>query len=62
VSKNITVNQSEDGQAYLNLEDFKDFYDIDKVVYYDFENIENKALIVKFYDKNKELVLPKDLK
>jgi hypothetical protein len=51
------------GECYLKLDDFKSFVDVSKVKKYTLEpvddydgNTETKALILKFYDENDQVV------
>lgn len=49
-----------DETGEIPLTEFAEWYDIDKVVYYDFELIEGtRSLIVRLFDKDGELLLPK---
>lgn len=45
-------------QTYLDLKDFEPFINIKKVVYIQYVE-ENDAIILKFYDKNKKILKPK---
>lgn len=56
---NITVKTDPKTQeAYLDLKDFAPFINIKKVVYIQYVE-ENGAIILKFYDKNKKILKPK---
>lgn len=61
--KTVKVNtDKKTGDQFLKLEDFKDFVDISKVVYYELEPLttvegqNTKGLSLKFYDKDKKLI------
>lgn len=51
-----------DNQGRLKLDEFKNFLDVTKVVYYKLETLKDKTLSLKFYDKNKRLIKPKKKK
>ena len=48
-------------ENYFDLNDFKDIVDIDLVEYYQFETdlSSEEGLKLKFFDKDKHIVLPK---
>lgn len=54
MSKTVTVSM--DGFLYLN--EFSNFINIDRVVFYNLKVGKNKALKIKFYDKNKKIIRP----
>jgi hypothetical protein len=60
MNKAIQLKKDEDtGETYLDLEDLKDLFDISKVEYYDLEE-ENGSLILRVYDKDKNLIKPNE--
>lgn len=64
MKKTLAVKQ--DGttkECYLDLEDFKDIVDIDQVVSYTLEDVDDdgtKCLILSFYDKDNNKIGVKD--
>ena len=54
MSISIKVKEDNEGQ-YLDLDDFSSFVDISQVEYYEFQ-INDGYLILKFYDKNRNLI------
>jgi hypothetical protein len=51
----ITIKQ-QDGQSYLDLDDFKNIIDISQVEYYTLEDLGNGSFAVTFYDKDKNMI------
>lgn len=49
-------------ECFLNLKDFKNFVDVSKVVYYEFDETDSKNLTLRFFDKNKKLLPTKEKK
>lgn len=43
---------------YLSIEDFKDFVDLGRIVYYSV-SVKKDKIVVKFYDKNKKIIKDK---
>ncbi len=65
--KKLKVKTTEDGDAFLDLQDFADILDISKVVKYKLEEIidietEGTCLCLTFYDKKGKVIQPKDVK
>lgn len=58
MKKIINVNKDESGDQYFILNDFADIIDVSKVVYYNLEK-SNEKLILTFFDKEKNQLLPK---
>lgn len=59
MKKTIKTKKDKEGNAYLDLKDFKDIVDISKVKKYTLEEVnddEDICLILKFYDKNNKVV------
>ena len=54
----VQTKFSEDGEAYFDLEVFKDIVDISKVEYYQIKTQKNGNTIVTFYDKKKKVIKP----
>lgn len=54
MAKTITVQAG----GFVNIEDFKEFIDINKIAYYEFKLGTNKTITLKFYDKKKKLIRP----
>lgn len=51
--------KSHDGETFLDLSDFSDIVDISKVEYYSLEEVDDdgqQALILKFFDKDQNIV------
>lgn len=44
---------------YLSIEEFKDFVDLGRIVYYSVSMKKDK-IVVKFYDKNKKIIRTKN--
>lgn len=52
--KTTQVKQDpETGEFYFDLEDLKEFIDIEKVEFYSLEHKEDKTIVLKFFDKDK---------
>lgn len=45
-----------DSDGAVNLEEFKDWLDINRVVYYNLKHKKDGKLIIKFYDKKRKLI------
>lgn len=61
--KRVNVKTTSDGEAYLDLADFKDMLDIKQVVSYTIEEIDDggaRVLLLSFYDNDGELVRMED--
>lgn len=59
MKKTIKVKKDKEGNAYLDLKDFKDIVNIAKVKKYTLEEVnddEDICLILKFYDKNNKVI------
>lgn len=56
----ITIKKSDDGEHYIDINDFKDIVDIDKVEYYKLESKDDGTLIVTFYDNDKNIIKPRE--
>lgn len=61
MTRTTTIVKVSDGGA-VNLQDFKDFVDVGRVVYYSLKHKKDGKLIVKFYDKKRRLVRPYEQK
>jgi hypothetical protein len=44
--------------GFLFIEDFSNFIDIERVVYYSIKANKNKTLKIRFYDKDEKLIKP----
>lgn len=60
-SKIIKPEIDEKGDAFITLDNFKDLFDIDKIVYYEVSSLEEGKLAIKFFDKGKKQIFPKML-
>ena len=48
---------------YFDMEDFKSMFDdISEIAYYEIKATKKEYITVTFFDKNKKLVIPKELK
>lgn len=59
-SKIIKIQQdpkSKDG--FIDIQEFKDLFDISKIDSYKLTSVENKNLILEFFDKDGNKILPK---
>lgn len=57
-SKIITLEKLENGDSFLKLEDIQDLVDISKIEFCEIVPNENDCIVLRFYDKNKELINP----
>lgn len=56
----IQIKKSDDGEHYIDINDFKDIVDIDKVGYYNLESRDDGSLMVTFYDDDKNVIKPRE--
>lgn len=57
-SKIITLEKLENGDSFLKLEDIQDLVDISKIEFCEIVPNENDCIVLRFYDKNNELINP----
>ncbi len=55
---NVIKVKSDGVQFYLDLEDFEDFVDTEKVDSYSIKSRTDGSLVVKFYDKKNKVIKP----
>lgn len=53
----VTPEIDENGDAHINMDNFKDLLDIDKVKFYEVKSIEG-AIAIRFFDKDKNEIKP----
>lgn len=54
--KTVQVKTLENGDGFIDLEEFKDIVDIEKVHSYKLSNLNDKSLSIIFYDKDGNLI------
>lgn len=60
-NKIVKVKKNKQGEGILDLETFKDFLNISKIIHYKLEPVhdsdtDNTALLITFYDKDKNII------
>jgi len=60
IKKTITPDIDENGEAFINIDNFKDLFNIENIVYYEV-NREEENIVINFYDKDKKRIMPKTL-
>ena len=58
IKKIITPEIGENEEAFININNFKDIFDIENIVFYEVNNKE-KNIVINFFDKNKKRIIPK---
>lgn len=58
MKKTVDVDYDEEGNGFVNIENFKDMFDIEKIVYYELKT-EDENIVISFYDKDKKPLKPK---
>jgi len=59
VTRTVTPDIDENGDAFISMDNFKDLFDIDQIEYYEVKSEDNK-IIIKFFDKDKKIVIPRE--
>ena len=60
---NLNIKKDpESGDYYIDLYDLQDyFHDISIIEYYELEELEDGSISLRFFDKNNNVVFPKEL-
>ena len=57
----VTPEIDENGDAHINMDNFKEFLDIDKVKFYEVKSMD-EGISIRFFDKDKKEIKPQEVK
>ena len=58
MSKKAVVTIVADKDGFVGIESFRDFIDVDKIVFYGLKLKKDRTIVLKFYDKSRKKVKP----